>query len=205
MKIKQAHNHDPHQAALFNQERAVARRDAPETSKAAARSVKKIRASHELILHMIRQCGPMTDYELRDRAAEEGFKISWSGMSARRGELCPPRGRGLRDSGKTRATPNGRAATVWEIDPNVEPEVPPAKIRNLRPSQRLVYDLFEKYGKLTHQALYQFYAASTVGDEEVMTESGIRSRCAELVALKLVERKEDAPGKYGQVSVWGLV
>jgi hypothetical protein len=149
--------------------------------------------------------GSMTDYELRDALEYSNIKMSFSGVSARRGELCSPRGVGLRDSGLRRDTPNGAKAIVWMRDPAVAlPGVIPSKIRNLRDSQRLVYDMFQKYGNMTHQELYQHYLGDIDGNaEEIMTASGIRTRCAELVALKLVEQKPHTD--YYIANVWGLV
>jgi hypothetical protein len=213
-RIKQAHNHDPAQGAMFNQERAVSRRGAPETSKIAAASItpKKIREAHGKIIFMIRTHGSMTDYELRGMAAQLGWHFSWSGMSARRSELCPPRGYGLRDSGVTRLTPNKKPAIVWEIDPAHAPEVLPPKVRNLRQTQRAVLAIFEDASALgikemSHAQLVAEYERKIDrGDEtEIQSDSSIRTRCAELVELKMVKRCPDSVTEKGNIAMWGLV
>lgn len=209
--IKQAHNHDPAQGAMFRPEKAVARRDALPTSKVAAASVKGIKEAHEKIFWLIKHHGPMTDYELRDRARESGFHFSWSGLSARRGEMCPPRGYGLRDSGITRPTPNKRPATVWEIDPSHELEVPPARVRNLRQTQRDVLSIFEEAKKqgidrMSHAQLCYAYdgEAALRGWELVQSASSVRTRCSELVELKLVKQYPDSETEKGNIAMWGL-
>jgi len=198
---------------MFNQERAVSRRGAPATSVAAAASITKakIRDAHGKIIFMIRTHGSMTDYELRDMAVKLGWHFSWSGMSARRSELCPPRGYGLRDSGTTRPTPNKREATVWEIDPNHAPEVLPPKVRNLRPTQRAVLAIFEEakalgIHEMSHgQLVAEYERKIDRGDEtEIQSESSIRTRCAELVDLGFVKRYPDSETEKGNIAMWGL-
>ncbi len=117
---KQEHSHDPSQSALFGQERAAVRSTDPETSKAAAHNVKGIRASHRRVMQLFRRYGPQTDSEAFEAAMADGWKISPSGLRSRRAELCPPRGAGIRDSGKKRKTPMGFDSFVWELDPTVE-------------------------------------------------------------------------------------
>lgn len=211
-KAKQAHNHDPAQGAMFEPERAVSRRGALKTSVAAAASItpKKIREAHRQILWLINKHGPMTDYELRDVARREGFKFSWSGMSARRGELCPPRGFGLRDSGQTRSTPNDRPATVWEIDPDHLPDVPSAKVRSLRHTQKAVLATFKDAAalgidRMSHaQLVVHCQEEAERNGWEVQSDSSIRTRCAELVDLKLVKRYPDSDTEKGKIAMWGL-
>lgn len=119
---RQEHNHDPAQVAMFPQDgAAVARRSDPETSHQAAASVRKIRASHRRLLQLFRSYGRMTDEEAYEAAVADGWKISRSGLRTRRGELTPPRGRGMRDSGERIKTESGRLAVVWEIDPGARP------------------------------------------------------------------------------------
>ncbi len=121
-KIKQAHNHDPAQQAMFNQTSAVARRSDPETSTAAAASVTSLRASHIFVLQLFRGYGPMTDEQawtayrkIRAQGESVAPRMSPSGLRSRRAELCPPRGVGIRDSGRRVQTGSGRLAVVWEI------------------------------------------------------------------------------------------
>ena len=175
---------------------------------------RKIRPTHELIIALIKDYGSMTDYELRDHIEKAGYRISFSGVSARRSELCPPRGYGLRDSGKTRLTPNDRPATVWELDPYRMPCVLPSKIRNLRPTQRQVYQIFvDKKGdgieSMSHAQLWHEYdrlaTEQRPGWETTLSESGVRSRCAELVDLGLVKRFPDSViDDKGKIAMWGL-
>jgi len=123
-KIKQAHNHDEAQGVLFDQERAVARRGDPKTSKQAAERVQNIRASHRFVLHLFKSFGAMTDEQAWEayvslRANGESSlvpRMSPSGLRSRRAEVTMPRGVGLRDSGRRAHTSSGRNAVVWEID-----------------------------------------------------------------------------------------
>lgn len=125
-KMKQAHNHDPAQSALFDQDRAVARRTDPETSHVAAHNVRGIRASHRRVIQLFRRFGPMTDQEALGAAISDGWRVSPSGLRSRRAEVTPPRGRGIRDSGLKRKTDMGFDSIVWELDPTVDnPEARP--------------------------------------------------------------------------------
>lgn len=117
---KQEHNHDPAQGALFNQERAATRRGDPETSRVAAANVRGVRASHRRVIQLFRTYGPQTDQEAYQAAIAEGWRVSPSGLRSRRAEVTPPRGRGIRDSGRKRKTDMGFDAIVWELDPTVE-------------------------------------------------------------------------------------
>jgi len=80
----------------------------------------KLRASHRRVIQLFRTYGAMTDQEALETAIADGWKVSPSGLRSRRAEVTPPRGRGIRDSGKKRQTELGFNATVWEIDPDVE-------------------------------------------------------------------------------------
>lgn len=120
-KIRQEHNHDPAQLALgptSTVTRAVARRSDPATSHAAAASVMNIRAAHRRVAQLFTTYGAMSDEEALEAAKADGWSVSPSGLRTRRGELCPPRGAGIRDSGRTRKLATGRDATVWERDPD---------------------------------------------------------------------------------------
>lgn len=85
---------DPAQASIFDSGARARSRD-PETSKAAAASVRNVRASHKRVLAMFRLYGDMTDESLaallNDAARETGFKaMSPSGVRSRRSELSKP-------------------------------------------------------------------------------------------------------------------
>lgn len=115
-KIKQEHNHDPAQLALLDQAEPATRRDDPETSRVAAASVKNLRASHRRVIQLFRTYGPMTDEDALRAARADGWLVSPSGLRSRRAEVTPPRGRGIRDSGRREKLASGREAIVWEID-----------------------------------------------------------------------------------------
>ena len=123
-RIKQAHSHSSEQLAIPGTEQtaAVARPDDPETSHQAAASVKNLRASHLRVLQLFRRYGPMTDEQLYKiaRSNDENWLISPSGLRSRRAELTPPRGSGIRDSGREIAIESGRGAIVWVLDEGVE-------------------------------------------------------------------------------------
>jgi len=110
---------------MFNPSRAVARRNDPETSKAAAAGVQHLRASHRFVLQLFRTYGPMTDEQawgtylnlfIDSSAARELVpRMSPSGLRSRRAEVTEPRGVGIRDSGRRCRTAGGRNAVVWEL------------------------------------------------------------------------------------------
>lgn len=87
---------------------------------------KLLRASHRKVLQLFRLYGAQSDQELYEAAKAEGWDISPSGLRSRRSELSPPRGAGLKDSGKRRKTLVGntgrfsRRAIIWEIDASVD-------------------------------------------------------------------------------------
>jgi hypothetical protein len=62
----------------------------------------------------------MTDSEALEAAKSEGWDISPSGLRSRRAELCPPRGAGIRDSGRKRKIGLSAGSTVWELDTTIE-------------------------------------------------------------------------------------
>jgi hypothetical protein len=104
------------QLGLFSAEpRAHARRTDPETSKAAADSVRGIRESQQFILGLFRRFGPMTDERLVLRVSEDRgphVKLSPSGIRTRRKEL-----ESLilvRFTGRREKISTGRLARVWE-------------------------------------------------------------------------------------------
>lgn len=85
---------DPAQGNVFDSGTRARSRD-PETSKAAAASVKNKRASHERILNMFRLYGDMNDETLtrviRDAEKAAGLPpMSVSGVRSRRSELSKP-------------------------------------------------------------------------------------------------------------------
>lgn len=94
------------------------------TATAPTTEPRTLRASHRRVLQLFVRFGPMTDAEAYDAAVSDGWKISPSGLRSRRAELCPPRGKGIRDTGKKRHGTLGiKAATIWGIDAAVdEPE-----------------------------------------------------------------------------------
>ncbi len=85
---------DPAQRDVFDSG-ARARTRNPETSKAAAQSVRSVRASHQRVLAMFRAYGDMTDEtlaaQLDDAAKTTGVpRMSPSGVRSRRSELSKP-------------------------------------------------------------------------------------------------------------------
>lgn len=79
-----------------------------------------LRASHRRVLQLFVRFGDMSDSEAYEAARADGWQISPSGLRSRRAELCPPRGAGIRDTGRRRKSPLGTSTSaVWGIDPNV--------------------------------------------------------------------------------------
>lgn len=100
---------DTFQPELFTLTRA----SDPETSRAAAASLKDVRASQRAVYALLREHGASTDERLQRLAALHGLQISPSGLRTRRHELTAL---GLVvDSGRTQILDTGRAAIVWEI------------------------------------------------------------------------------------------
>lgn len=97
----------------FNQasNEAHARRTDPETSHAAARSVKNIGASQRKILWQLQNFGPMTDDQIYPLVARY---MSPSGARTRRSELVAMKPAKVKDSGKRRTGTTGRKMTIWE-------------------------------------------------------------------------------------------
>ena len=86
------------------------RKGDPETSLAAAASVKELTEKQKSVLAVLKQYGPATDGELRQKFPP--YTQSDSGLRTRRSELV---NRGLvRDSGERRRLASGRMAIVWE-------------------------------------------------------------------------------------------
>lgn len=95
---------------VVREPQAVARRDDPETSVAAAASVERIRESQRVILDTLRLYGPLSDEGIWHELPDD-FDISPSGARTRRSELV---GKGLvRDSGRRERLASGRLAVVW--------------------------------------------------------------------------------------------
>lgn len=92
----------------------------------AAERPKILRPSHRRVLQLFRVLGAMTDQEAYDAAIADGWQISPSGFRSRRSEVSPPRGAGLRDSGRRRDNlfrvtgKAARRAIVWELDNTVD-------------------------------------------------------------------------------------
>jgi hypothetical protein len=81
---------------------------------------RSLRPSHRRVLQLFRTYGPQTDSEALECAKAEGWDISPSGLRSRRAELCPPRGAGIRDSGRKRKLGPSTGSTIWELDPAVD-------------------------------------------------------------------------------------
>ena len=100
---------------------AHARDSDPDTSHAAAESVRRITETQEAIADLMRHIGrPMTDTEIAYRYGEwrEHFgdaipRSSPSGLRTRRSELVERKI--VRDSGKRERLPSRRHAILWEI------------------------------------------------------------------------------------------
>lgn len=92
---------------------APVRRDDPETSRAASKTVNVTRGQR-LVLSVLKVRGPMTDEDIYDTIMEQDdgtFSLSPSGARTRRHEL---EGLGLVvDSGRRETLPSGRKAVVW--------------------------------------------------------------------------------------------
>jgi hypothetical protein len=92
--------------------RAHARRSDPETSHAAAASVKNLTELQALILSALKD-RPCIDDVLIARINNSGLLASASGIRSRRSELVAL---GMvRDSGQRETLPSGRKSIVWEI------------------------------------------------------------------------------------------
>lgn len=82
---------------------------------------KPLRPSHRRVLQLFRTFGPQTHEEALQAANSDGWDVSPSGLRTLVSELVPPRGRGIRDSGKVRKMWSAgkrrwSTATVWELD-----------------------------------------------------------------------------------------
>jgi len=103
-----------------------ARRDDPETSHAAARSVKELTKKQMSVLLWLQKHGPMTDREMVTsyggmQNSVYGYrwpKQSESGLRSRRSELAVY---GMvYDTGRRKVNENGRREIVWEARTNKE-------------------------------------------------------------------------------------
>lgn len=79
-----------------------------------------LRPSHRRVLQLFNRYGPMSDQEALEAAKSEGWDISPSGLRSRRAELCPPRGAGIRDTGRKRKIGPSAGSTIWESDTTIE-------------------------------------------------------------------------------------
>lgn len=95
--------------------RPAARSTDPETSQAAADSVRRQTDTHRMIQLRFRELagGGLTDEELAARVEAAGYRISPSGLRSRRSELVDLGV--LVDSGRRRRTRAGRATIVWTL------------------------------------------------------------------------------------------
>ncbi len=92
---------------------AHARWSHPETSHAAARSVRNIRASQRAILALFHKYGSMTLEELACRAKSADLPMSESGVRTRCSELV--RLGELRDTGSSKPSRSRRRCIVWGL------------------------------------------------------------------------------------------
>lgn len=96
---------------------AHARRSDPETSKAAASSVRRIRESQADVLTVIRNYGPLSDEELiqkyRGALALGAVRQSDSGIRTRRSELVALGV--VVDSGLRGKTASNRQTVLWKV------------------------------------------------------------------------------------------
>lgn len=89
----------------------LARKTDPVTSKAAASAAQAFAAGHcRQILDSLREHGPQTKDELARHTGLDSVAVARR-MAQLRDQLL------VRDSGLTRPTVTGRAATVWELMP----------------------------------------------------------------------------------------
>jgi predicted ArsR family transcriptional regulator len=86
----------------------LARRSDPETSKAAARATSFAAGHCRMILDSLATHGPQTKDELAAHTRLDSVAVARR-MATLRDQLL------VRDSGTTRPTLTGRAATVWEL------------------------------------------------------------------------------------------
>ena len=90
----------------------LARRRDPATSKAAASAAQAFAQGHcRQILASLREHGPQTKDELAKHTGLDSVAVARR-MAQLRDQLL------VRDSGLTRPTVTGRAATVWELMPS---------------------------------------------------------------------------------------
>jgi hypothetical protein len=97
-----------------------ARRSDPETSHAAARSVRNVTANQQAVLGVFRERGPLTDEALVNWYSAESDvpRQSPSGIRTRRRELVDKKK--VVDTGEKRALSSGRQAIVWAAAPQTE-------------------------------------------------------------------------------------
>ncbi len=100
---------------------AHARREDPETSKAAARSLtpQALGKQQALVLGFFEEYGPMADTQLVSAVYRAGITASPSGLRSRRAELVAI-GK-LKDSGRRLLGPSGRLHTIWSLAEKVDP------------------------------------------------------------------------------------
>lgn len=104
-------------AEVIDFPRPVARNTDPDTSHAAAASVRNVTETHRRVLELLERFGSASDGDLliywRQMDSLEGWgPISTSGLRTRRAELVAL---GLvEDSGERSTTETGRACIVWQ-------------------------------------------------------------------------------------------
>lgn len=191
--IKQAHRHDDAQYVIpmDDAQDALARGTDPETSHIAAASVDTERMQ-ALVLSALRVLGSSTTEEISDY------------LDLRRDSVSP-RMKPLVMAGKIervgkKVGSTGRPSIVWGLTNLADADTAPAKVQRLRKTQRAVYDILAKLGDMTHGDLWRVYSMEHENDEQMMSESSVRTRCAELVTLDLVEKVGEREG----IAVWGV-
>jgi len=97
-------------------QKALSRRSDPATSREAASSQteKGMTETKRLILKLLADHGPMTDFALHRRLRIIGHKVSESGARTRRSSLVNDHHL-IEDSGETIKLDSGRKSTVWRL------------------------------------------------------------------------------------------
>lgn len=92
---------------------AGARSTDPDTSHIAAAIRRDIAGNHRLVLQLLADHGPMTDWDLSQQAARRGIKIVPTSIGKRRQELLTVGY--VCNSGRRRQTGTGATAICWQI------------------------------------------------------------------------------------------
>lgn len=92
---------------------AGARSTDPDTSHIAAAMPRDIAGNHRLVLQLLADHGPMTDWDLSQQAARRGINIVPTSIGKRRQELTTVGY--VCNSGRRRQTGTGATAICWQI------------------------------------------------------------------------------------------